>query len=219
MIEVDENHLETFSSLGTSLTKDLPSLNHYVCQLYGHKETDDVNRVRFVIFKSGKFSEESLPPTEDSLLLHTRRANYQAYIWRNAVTPILRLPSASDHGWEVSNDGLEITWTSLPVAPDSLLSFISCGCKSGCSSNRCSCKKASLKCSDLCKCKDCENGNGETSLEDDTEEVDYNLEMCDSGDDSNDSATEIESDSDDDQDQAPVSEWETSTYIIEEESD
>ena len=55
-------------------------------------------------------------------------------------------------------------------------------------------------------------------MEDVTDEVDYNLEMCDSGDDSNNSDTEIESDSDDDQDEASVSEWETSVCITEEES-
>ena len=33
-----------------------------------------------------------------------------------------------------------------PMAPEGLLKLISCGCKTDCSSNHCSCVKANLKC-------------------------------------------------------------------------
>ena len=32
-----------------------------------------------------------------------------------------------------------------------------CGCNVGCKTQRCKCKKNGLKCSEICKCQDCEN--------------------------------------------------------------
>ena len=32
-----------------------------------------------------------------------------------------------------------------------------CGCKAGFKTQRCKCKKNGLKCSEICKCQDCEN--------------------------------------------------------------
>ena len=114
------------------------------------------------------------------------------------------------------NGRLEITWISIPIAPDSILSFINCGCKTGCSTNRCSCKKAGLKCSDLCKCEGCENSTGKDSL-DDEEDIDYNQEIC--NDDGGSSESDIESESEsgsDSEDEGPISEWKSSAYTEEE---
>lgn len=213
-MEKDEVYLDRFTSLGSTLTGELPTFQEFVCELYGHKDTCDVNGVRFLIFKGGKFSEESLPPTEDSLSLHVKRANYQAYIWRNATTAMLNLPSATDNGWQLNGGYLAITWMSIPIAPDSLLSFINCGCKLGCNTNRCNCKKASLKCTDLCKCEGCRN-----PFNVENEEEDYNAQMCDGLTDSDseneDEQSDSYSDSDSDVDNAPVSEWETSAVMTE----
>ena len=42
------------------------------------------------------------------------------------------------------------------IQSDHLLEFVKCGCKSGCDSNRCGCKRANLQCTELCKCRtDC----------------------------------------------------------------
>ena len=41
---------------------------------------------------------------------------------------------------------------------DHLLEFVNCGCKSGCDSNRCACKRGNLQCTELCKYRtDCKN--------------------------------------------------------------
>lgn len=43
----------------------------------------------------------------------------------------------------------------LPPAPDAVLDLVKCGCAKGrCSTNRCQCRKAGLKCTDLCSCID-----------------------------------------------------------------
>ena len=53
--------------------------------------------------------------------------------------------------------------TEKPAAPPELLQIVSCACQKGCESNRCSCRKAGIKCSMFCKncegtsCSNCED--------------------------------------------------------------
>ena len=137
-------------------------LYRFVCHLYGFEECSDVNAVRYQVFISGKYDEELLPPNQDSLNQHISRANYQCYIWRHAVQPVLNLPSFRDYGWEVDDTGnVLVNWMTLAPAPESLLQFVNCKCRKGCGNKMCSCVKAELKCSDLCKCTDCENKSGD----------------------------------------------------------
>ncbi|XP_028417356.1 uncharacterized protein LOC114541753 [Dendronephthya gigantea] len=156
-----EEYSHTFSNLGTELnpSEDLfTQLYHFVCHLYGYQGYSDINRVRYEMFKSGKFDEELLPPNKDSLDQHINRANYQCFIWRKSTQAILNLPSFFNHGWKLDAEGnVYVNWMILPAAPDSILEFVSCKCKKGCENRRCSCVKASLRCSDLCSCTECRN--------------------------------------------------------------
>ena len=43
-------------------------------------------------------------------------------------------------------------WMTRPMALDSILEFIHCGCKTGCETQRCSRKKAMMQCTDICTC-------------------------------------------------------------------
>ena len=66
-------------------------------------------------------------------------------------------PSISEFGWEVNKGQVNIRWMTMPAAPDGILENVNCGCKSGCSTRRCACQKADLKCTGLCSCCDCTN--------------------------------------------------------------
>ena len=134
-----------------------------VCHWYGFQECCDINSVRYKMFKGGKYEEESLPPNQDSLDQHINRANYQCYIWRHVNHPVQSLPSFCDYGWKIDNQGdVSVDWMTLSPAPDSVLEFVNCKCTKGCENNRCSCVKATLRCSDLCKCSNCKNDIGES---------------------------------------------------------
>lgn len=139
--------------------------------MYGDKFSVNVNKCRFTLFKLGKCSDEMLPPTCDSLLLHIRRANYQAAIWRRCLESQLVMPIPHGNGWKLVNGELEIVWRNIPAAPDSLLECVSCGCKTGCSTQR-SCKKANLHFTDVCACEKCSNVNdGVEDAENDIEDI------------------------------------------------
>ncbi len=170
-----------FGLLGTAIppSQELKiGLHKFVCHLYGCKDIHTVNEVRFKIFKDGKCDEELLPPNTDSLDQHIERANYQCYIWRHADLAELNLPSFLQHGWKLdSDDTVLVDWMKLAPAPDSLLEFISCKCRKGCENNRCSCKKATLTCTDLCKCSGCKNVKWAEDEENDLDSYDSEYDI------------------------------------------
>ena len=68
--------------------------------------------------------------------------------------------------------------TSLPSAPEAILQLVRCGCiKTRCSTNRCNCRKAELKCTNLCRCADsgdlCENQLDTDAEDEEEEEMEY----------------------------------------------
>lgn len=71
------------------------------------------------------------------------------------------LPSPAQHGWVKQNSGLVSVKCFLPSALSAVLELIKCGCKSGCITLACKCRKRPLPCSDLCGChhtkRGCEN--------------------------------------------------------------
>lgn len=93
-------------------------------------------------------------------------------MWKHALNASLNLPSPDGHGWmvkdEVNNQPpeiIEITWVTVPPAPQALLELVSCKCRTGCSTCRCSCFNSDLLvgCTDVCQCCDCKNGRHQAS--------------------------------------------------------
>ena len=113
----------------------------------------DVNVWRHNLFKSGKCSDNLLPPTCDSLSKHIESANFQSAVWLQCLTAKQTIPSPIN-GWTLDNGELEIVWMTRPTAPDALLDSINW---KGFKTFRCSCKKANIPSTDLCSCIDCQN--------------------------------------------------------------
>ncbi|KAJ8672055.1 hypothetical protein QAD02_003314 [Eretmocerus hayati] len=95
-----------------------------------------------------------LPPTEASLREHVKRVYYQMQTWLGKSL------DACNWGWKRTHTMMFPLMTSQPPAPEELLNTITCGCHGKCDSAKCSCKKAGLPCTRLCKyCngESCEN--------------------------------------------------------------
>ena len=176
-----------FAKCFSKLGKDFPpsedlvdELNKFACLMYGDKTSTNVNECRYELFKSGKCSDDVLPPTCDSLVQHINRANFQAASWCECLSAEVNLPSPVGNGWTLKNDDeLEITWMTRPPAPQSLIECVECKCKTGCLTMRCSCRKAELKCTDLCSCCDCQNAGSGDGDEDDDENIYYGVALPD----------------------------------------
>eukprot|EP00794_Sanderia_malayensis_P001844 gene1844-2077_t len=160
---LDDNpvFVNTFKRVGSAFTASsllVKEIEKFVCLLYGQKQVDDVDLARYNLFRLGKYCSSDMPCTKDSLKKHIGRAMYQAAIWRRCLSPVVNCPDISEHGWLLDDaGGVSIDWMDLPPAPDGILENVQCSCKKGCSTNRCSCQKANLQCTSLCRCSSCSN--------------------------------------------------------------
>ena len=113
--------------------------------LYGGKQTDSLNSLRYAKFMEmascGKTLEpERLPPTERAAFSHCLRVHHQVILWRE-------LSNTMQWGWKLDGKILMPIMTDLDPAPDNMLKFIRCKYKVT-SRNHCgtSCRKNGLKC-------------------------------------------------------------------------
>lgn len=132
-----------------------PVIERFVVLLYDRTSTDqEVNVLRKHLFASKGRSLENIPPTKDALFQHIKRAVYQgSYCWNQSLVAKQSLPPPENWGWKIDSEIYSITWTTLPEASQICKELVRCNCKKekGCT-GRCKCVKASLKCTELCKC-------------------------------------------------------------------
>ena len=152
------------TQLGQSFNAErelITPLEALVCQVY-KSNTESVDKARYLLFCTGSKDGASLPPTQDALTQHVKRANYQATIWRHCLESQLEVPSPIGHGWTADSDGfLQYIWMTKPPAPDDVLQSSFCSCNKTACGKRCSCKAKTLSCTGRCKCfqneRDCLN--------------------------------------------------------------
>ena len=128
-------------------------LERFVVLLYCRTSEDfSVNAARKDLFTKKGRSIDSIPPTQASLIQHTKRTTYQGgFSWGHTTNSNPYLPSPCDWGWaKDGNQQWQPHWTDLPEAAKSCRELLYCQCKKGCSGN-CKCKKESLKCTAMCK--------------------------------------------------------------------
>ena len=112
--------------------------------------SSSVNETRRNLFCHKNRAMDKLPPTSNALLQHTRRAGFQAGIWTTNTQTQQVVPSAQDFGWSKVADSWVPVWIRIPEISRSCRELLKCTCKGDCSN--CTCGKADLDCSPLCKC-------------------------------------------------------------------
>ena len=113
-----------------------------------------VNEARRELFCKKSKSLENIPPTQDALFQHTKRAIIQSNIWTTSLSSIQNIPSPREWGWKKEDNSWKPVWMTIEEAAKACSELIKCGCKSqrGCASH-CVCMKAGLSCTDLCDCR------------------------------------------------------------------
>lgn len=132
----------------------LKPLERFIVLQYDRTSSDEcVNDARKRLFTQKGRAIDNLPPSQDALIQHIKRAVYQAgYCWAQMMVASPVLPSPGDWGWKKKDEGgWEISWTTLPEASQACRELIRCGCKKGCT-RQCKCRKAALQCTALCAC-------------------------------------------------------------------
>ena len=126
-------------------------------RLYSAKCDTTMNALRYKIFSTMLKvpSLKSLPPTDDSLVLHLKRAHIQAMLWKAVDRNQPPNVDLCDYGWEMSAGTPSPVRASKPVGPPELLKVIACRCSSDtpCRRNNCNCSSAGLSCTTFCKCE------------------------------------------------------------------
>ena len=112
--------------------------------------SSSVNETRKDLFCHKNCAMDKLPSTSNAPLQHTRRAVFQAAIWTTSTRTQQVLPSAQDFGLSKVADSWVPVWITIPEVSRSCRELLKCTCKGDCSN--CTCGKADLDCSPLCKC-------------------------------------------------------------------
>ena len=142
--------LHPFAALNFD-TPHFQLLERFTVILYD--KTSNFLELRQELFCQKEKTMERLPPTQYSLLQHTKRAAYQAGIWCTSEQTEQNTPSPEGWGWKLDENTWVPVWSTMPIAAEACSELVKCGCKSesGCGS-RCSCRKAGWNCTKLCSC-------------------------------------------------------------------
>ncbi|KAL8625537.1 hypothetical protein ACOMHN_014626 [Nucella lapillus] len=175
ILKGDEDVKQAFLELGESweLTSELfQHLERFTCIWYSKQGPSDVNVLRYHMCcaKDGEIESHQLPPCKDCLLKHAKRANFQAGLWRRSLSHDPDAPDPTQSGWKVENQNgtevLVVDWMDVRPAPEAVIELLACKCTRACTALECTCIQHGLKCSDMCKLKECDNQPVDDDLED-----------------------------------------------------
>jgi hypothetical protein len=145
LLSTNENFISLFKDFGSTMnwmnSANWNKLQQFVCSMYVRPNYNDTNVLRYDLFKTRYEPKSSksvlrfkngidmslLPPCQSSLLMHTKRATLQAFIWRHAHVADVSMPSPVGNGWKESEDKtLEVEWTDGDVMPRQLVDILVC---------------------------------------------------------------------------------------------
>ena len=120
-----------------------------------------LDKIRERVWSKIKYEEEMVPSIS-ALKRHWKRSRYVVGIWKQATNNIMTYPPLEENGWRLSEDNaLMINWDSsehMSLVRDRVaLIRKGCGCRTGCKTNRCKCKKNDVCCGPGCTCDNCSN--------------------------------------------------------------
>ena len=166
--------LDAFIHLGTTdmnCDNNFKSLETFVVHLYSRNKVPpgvaDLSELRWYYFSKSQLESQKMFPTSGTLHQKVLRGHYTSLQWKSTHIPCPQLPDPEDYGWKWDNEHLmdDAIMTTLPPAPESITELTVCGYKTGCNTNRCKClKNGGLKCTEMCKCYNCENVESEDFL-------------------------------------------------------
>jgi len=136
-------------------------------------------------------SEDQMIPNADALKLHWQRCCWVFSYWKQTLKNIMTLSPLTENGWALKNDEISVVWDTddnLKRVQATIQWYTKgCSCKSGCNTNRCSCKRQTDRqrrktggyCGPGCKCQNCTNiPNVQHQFLESLEEP-FELEVCD----------------------------------------
>ena len=112
---------------------------------------NSVDEARKDLFCHKNQAMDKIPPTNNALLHHSKRAIFQAGIWTTSTEANPQIPSPHSFAWTKDEEVWVPIWITIPEVSKACQELIQCCCKGDC--RNCKCGRANLTCSPLCKCK------------------------------------------------------------------
>lgn len=133
----------------TSKATDIKEAGELFLHLYGSKNPfeSNLNALRYDAYRRSASNKTSclpaLPPTSSAAAQHSFSTYHQVQTWLGSIK------NPESWSWQKIQGCLQPVTTTDPPAPNELLKLVACNCRTNCAAS-CGCKKAGLKCSDLC---------------------------------------------------------------------
>ena len=120
VLDRNPRYTESFAMLGESWEVDESLYNEleaFTCRMYGQQNTKKVDEVRLQMMKKKcgevkldkkKVDMALLPPCNQTLMRHIKRANYQVCIWKRGHIPMTDIPLPTDNHPLGSHCGLVV---------------------------------------------------------------------------------------------------------------
>ena len=104
----------------------LHQIETFVCSLYGRASCSSVDTARYNLFRLKCKSKEALPPNQDCLIQHLKRANYQCTIYRQCLEQFIQAPSPIGKVWKLVNNELSYEWMTEDQDSPGILNSVHC---------------------------------------------------------------------------------------------
>lgn len=106
-----------------------------------------IEDIRQTIWYRTKFENEVIP-SHDALFLHWQRSCWILHMWQQADCSEMVLLPITRYGWSIVEGKLTVVWDSevniRAVKERVCILTRGCKCRTGCATNRCSCKKMGI---------------------------------------------------------------------------
>ena len=131
----------------------------FFCRSYCPKRTakritKTLSETRYHLYKKYRSETSRLPPSPGAFLQHVKRSCVPLLIWHSSNLYETIAPIHTDLGWNDSEGVMMPICTEDEIAPEDLVTLVSCSCNGACSNNHCTCKKNNVACTDFCGCGD-----------------------------------------------------------------
>ncbi len=141
LMEKSNSFCATFSHLGTHETRCediLPTVEDFVCKMYGQPKKKTVSDARYAIFLRGYAPKDindplkkirganpsSFPPCRDVLMNKLKRAHYVTSVWKNALSPNPVHLNPADCGWFETDNSYHIKWFDGSGLPQNVMDIL-----------------------------------------------------------------------------------------------
>ena len=159
-VTASERVIQALNELGVGdepCEQVLSGCEEFICQLFSSKKHvfSRAADLRWHLFCKLKPNQgvEKLPPTQGAMHEHIRRAHIQCNVWQQVLIARPSVLEPTTLGWSQKTGVGELmpVLTRVPLAPESVLEMVKCGCAKSLCSGRCSCNN--LPCTELCACE------------------------------------------------------------------